>query len=116
MKSAFLAIAIMVMVTNLQAQTLSTSSFTVKIKVNCKEGNVTCENVIYNGISKKTGKTISLKGRTMHSKCADGVTPCHFQGYIFKSGTTSYTVMEDGELIVMRGTKLLLQERGKWEK
>lgn len=94
---------------------LETPSFVVKIDVRCAEGNVTCENVIYTGISRKTGKSISVKGRTMHSKCADGVTPCRFQGYTFDSGKINYTVYEDGELVVMNGDKTLVSEKGVWK-
>jgi hypothetical protein len=98
-----------------QFSVLETSSFIVKIEVRCPEGSVTCDNVIYTGTSKKNGKSISVKGRTMHSKCADGVTPCRFQGYTFDSGKINYTVLEEGELIVMNGDKTLVHEKGSWK-
>lgn len=97
------------------AGTLTTPSFTIEIKVNCAEGNVTCDNVTYVGTSKKTGKSIILRGKTKHSMCADGVTPCGFQGYEFKNGTTYYRLLEDGSLLVMQGKKVLLEEKGTWE-
>ncbi len=97
------------------AETLETPSFVIKIDVRCAEGNVTCDDVIYSGTSKKTQKSIVLRGRTMHSKCADGVTPCQFQGYLFTSGHARYTITQDGELIVMQGEKTLVQERGTWK-
>lgn len=93
---------------------LETPSFVVKIDVRCAEGNVTCEDVIYTGTSRKSGKSISVRGRTMHSKCADGVTPCRFQGYTFINGKINYTVYEDGELVVMNGSKTLVSEKGVW--
>ncbi|MDB5934973.1 MAG: hypothetical protein JWQ01_2317 [Massilia sp.] len=96
------------------AETLETPSFLITIEVRCAEGNVTCDDVRYLGTSKKTGKSITLRGRTMHSKCADGVTPCQFQGYVFTSGRSSYTVTQGGELIVMQGEKTLVQEKGTW--
>lgn len=94
---------------------LETPSFVVKIDVRCAEGNVTCEDVIYTGTSRKTGKSISVKGRTMHSKCADGVTPCRFQGYTFDHGKINYTVYDDGALVVMSGDKTLVSEKGAWK-
>ena len=98
------------------ASTLTTPSFVIQIKVNCAEGDVTCDNVIYVGTSKKTGKSIRLRGKTKHSMCADGVTPCQFQGYEFKNGTAYYRVLEDGSLLVMQGKKVLLEEKGNWER
>lgn len=97
------------------ASTLTTPSFIIQIKVNCAEGNITCDNVTYVGTSKKTRKSITLRGKTKHSMCADGVTPCQFQGYEFWNGTTYYQVMEDGRLLVMQGKKRLLDEKGKWD-
>jgi hypothetical protein len=97
-----------------QSSVLDTPSFTVKIDVHCPEGHVTCENVTYTGTSKKNGASISVKGRTMHAKCADGITPCSFQGYTFTSGKINYRVLEEGELIVMKGDKTLVDEKGTW--
>lgn len=97
------------------SSTLTTPSFIIKVQVNCAEGNVTCEDVTYVGTSKKTGKSITLRGKTKHSLCADGVTPCAFQGYEFISGKTYYRVLEDGRLLVMQGKKVLLEETGTWE-
>ncbi|WP_217363337.1 hypothetical protein [Duganella rivi] len=94
---------------------LETPSFIVKIDVRCAEGNVTCDDVIYTGTSRKTGKSISVKGRTMHSTCADGVTPCRFQGYTFYNGKINYTVFDDGTLVVMNGKKTLVSEKGEWK-
>jgi hypothetical protein len=94
---------------------LKTPSFLVKIDVRCAEGNVTCDDVIYTGTSRKTGRSIKVKGRTMHSTCADGVTPCRFQGYTFDNGKINYTVLEDGQLTVMNRDKILVNEKGVWE-
>lgn len=95
--------------------TFTTPSFIIQIRVNCAEGNVTCDKVIYVGTSKKTGKSIRLRGKTKHSMCADGVTPCQLQGYEFKNGTAYYRVLEDGSLLVMQGKKVLMEEKGTWQ-
>jgi succinylglutamate desuccinylase len=81
-------------------QTLETSGFTVKIVQQCEEGNVTCDDVRYTGTSKKTGKAIKLRGKTMHSMAADG--------------RVNYTVFADGRLVVTEGKKTLVNQRGKW--
>ena len=96
-------------------QTLETPGYTVKITQQCEEGNVTCDNVRYVGTSKKSGKAITLHGKTMHSKAADGVTPGAFQGYVFRSGRVSYTVFADGRLVVTEGKKTLVNQRGEWK-
>ncbi len=98
-----------------EALVLKTPSFVVKIDVRCAEGNVTCDDVVYTGTSRKTGKSIKVKGQTMHSTCADGVTPCQFQGYTFNNGRTNYTVLESGQLTVMSGGKTLMSEKGVWQ-
>lgn len=97
------------------ARTLTTPSFIVRIKVNCAEGNVTCNNVTYVGTSRKTGKSITLHGNTKHSMCADGITPCRFQGYEFWNGKTYYRVLDDGSLSVLQQNRTLLEERGSWK-
>ena len=96
------------------AQTLDTPGYKVTITQNCEEGNVTCDDVRYTGTSKKSGKAITLRGKTMHSTCRDGVTPCAFQGYVFRSGRVTYTVHADGRLVVTEGKKTLVNQRGTW--
>ena len=98
-----------------QARTLTTASFEVTIETRCEEGNVTCDDVSYTGVSRKTGKSISLKGSTHHSRCADGVTPCRFLGYVFRNGDINYVVTEEGLLVVSRKSKVLMQEAGNWK-
>lgn len=63
------------------ANTLTTANYVVTITSRCETGNVSCDNFSYHGVSKKTGKSIDLKGSTKHAMCADGVTPCQFLGY-----------------------------------
>lgn len=95
------------------ASIFETPSFIVKIEVHCPEGNVTCEDVSYTGTSKKSGKSIFLKGRTMHTRCVDG-TPCRFLGYTFSSGKVTYQIRDD-VLIVMNGDETLVSESGHWK-
>lgn len=96
-------------------QTLDTPSFKVKIEVQCDEGEVSCNKVLYTGTSKKSGQAITLKGMSLHTKCADGKTPCRFLGYQFKSGNILYQVFDEGILLVKNGDKVLVQENGTWQ-
>lgn len=116
MNLAALAALTMAASAHAQAQeTLETPGYTVKITQQCEEGNVTCNDVRYVGTSKKSGKAITLRGQTMHSTSADGVTPGAFQGYVFKSGRVTYTVFADGRLVVTEGKKTLVNQRGEWK-
>lgn len=99
----------------LAVEKLTTDSYVVTIESRCPEGNVTCDNVTCTGVHRKTGKSISLKGSTVHSTCADRVTPCRFLGYSFRNGDVKYAVWEGGQLVVTQGDKVLLQESGTWE-
>ena len=92
-----------------------TASFVILIDQRCPEGYVTCDDVKYVGTSKKTGKSITLIGSTVHSYGADGVTPTQFQGYLFKNGSIDYFVSEHGYLEVTKGEKVLLHEEGQWD-
>jgi hypothetical protein len=98
------------------AETLTTKQFRIEIQRNCAEGNVTCDRVSYRGKDLKTGKSIRLSGRTLHSLCADGVTPCQFLGYEFRNRNYRYIVTDSGLLRVYQGQKLLLSQQGTWDK
>jgi len=95
------------------AETLTTPSYVITIRENCGEGNVACDDVSCLAVSRKTGKSITLRGRTLHTACRDN-SPCRFLGYEFASGRTIYRVTEDGTLEVRRGGKMLVHEKGAW--
>lgn len=94
------------------AETLKTQNYNIKITRNCAEGNVTCNNVAYYGRNLKTGASVRLTGKTIHTTCADGVTPCRFLGYEFRNKQYLYRVTQNGELQVYQGNRLILEERG----
>ena len=116
MKIQLIATAMLIAASASHAETLDTPSFTIKIEAKCDQGNVTCDNVTYVGTSKKTGKSITLRGKTMHSICKDGVTPCRFLGWQFRNGSTKYIVTEGGQLTVTQVDKVLVNETGKWNR
>jgi hypothetical protein len=98
------------------AETLITKQFRIDIQRNCEEGNVTCDQVSYRGKDLKTGKSIQLSGKTIHTKCADGVTPCRFLGYEFRNRGYRYIVTDGGQLRIYQGQKLILSQSGDWER
>jgi len=89
------------------AETLTTPSFRVTITRHCPEGYVTCNDVTYDGSNLNTGASLRLRGKTVHTTCGDGVTPCRFLGYEFRNRDYRYVVLEDGRLQVYQGRKLL---------
>lgn len=97
------------------AQRLATQSFDITIQVRCAEGVVGCADVLYVGVHRQSGRSIRLVGRELHTRCADGVTPCRFLGYAFENGNTRYLVSDEGRLTVRQGDKVLVEERGVWQ-
>lgn len=96
------------------AETLRTENFNVEIERHCPEGTVVCNTVSYQGTNINSGASIRLTGRTVHTLCADGITPCRFIGYEFRNGDYRYVVTQDGNLRVSRNHTLLLEEAGTW--
>lgn len=64
--------------------------FDIDLKFHCPEGEVTCDDVDYDGINKKTGARLHLKGRVMSNP-----NSMNFQGYEFDNGKYSYTLTPD---------------------
>lgn len=93
---------------------LSTPRHIVVIVSTCPEGEVTCAKVIYTGIDKTTGASVTIEGSDWAAMCADGTTPCHHLGWQFKKGDTTYRVSDGGELVVLVRQKTVLVEQGKW--
>src|SRR3954468_12170398 len=60
-----------------------TRSYEVTITRVDDEGNVEDDSVTCHAVSKKSGKSMTLKGSTWHTYAADG-TPSRFLGYRFK--------------------------------
>lgn len=114
MKALFGVLLLLVAGASSAAQRLATESFDITIQARCPEGVVGCDDVLYVGVHRRSGRSIRLVGRELHTRCADGVTPCRFIGYAFDNGNTRYVVSEDGALIVRQGEKILLEERGAW--
>lgn len=97
-----------------KADTLVTEHYEVVITVNCDEHEISCADVTFDSKNFENGKSIQLKGKTLHSLCADDVTPCRFLGYLFKNGNIDYFVQQDGLLEVIQDKKILVSEWGEW--
>ncbi|RQW65174.1 hypothetical protein EES38_01335 [Vibrio viridaestus] len=98
-----------------QGAVLDTPNYIVDIELHCAEGNVSCDNVTYKGVSKRSSNQIILKGHTLHRSCSDGKTPCQFVGYEFVNGKVQYRVFETGLLQVKNNHGVtLIEEQGQW--
>jgi len=95
------------------AETLVTKTHTIELTSQCRENTHSCDNVIYKGISKRSGKTLKLKGRTIHEDCDED--ECALTGYSFNNGNTQYLVSIDGKLTVSQGINLILEQQGVWD-
>ena len=97
------------------AAVLVTEQFVIVVVERCPEGDVTCNNVSYTGINRKTGEAISLKGQAWVRMCADTVTPCEHVGWQFKSGEFTYRVRATPpSLEVERGGKTVIEQKVVW--
>ena len=97
------------------AETLDTDNFLIDIERRCGEGAVTCENVLFTIRPTGISTTQQYTGTTFHSTCADGVTPCQFQGYKFIADEVQYTIYSSGFLeITDKEGNPLLAEQGSW--
>ncbi|MCX7513818.1 hypothetical protein [Frateuria sp. STR12] len=96
------------------AGVLVTPGYAVVVAEQCAEGDVACADVVYTGVSRRTGASITLHGAAFSTTCADGTTPCRHLGWRFPHGTLVYTVTDDGALLVTRDGKLVLSQQGKW--
>src|SRR5712692_10363225 len=82
--------------------TYITENYEVTIIEHCAEDETFCRNVTYIGKSKKTGKSVKLKGSQTIRPCADGVTPCQMMGWEFFSGPYRYAITDSHSLWVTR--------------
>ena len=96
------------------AETLTTANYRITITHHCPEEHLTCQNVSYQSTHRHTGASVRLTGQTVHTPCADGVSPCRFIGYEFRQGNYRYFLTHD-ELQIYHGSQLLLVEKGTWD-
>lgn len=97
------------------AATLETRTYTVEITPLCGERVANCEQFAYAGTHNRNGSRLNMTGKPGLRACGPRENDCDQNGYQFYSGdNTSYFVGMDGWLIVTRGGKNVLRERGTW--
>ena len=94
---------------------LETKSHVVVLVEHCPEGDVACNDITYVGVSKKSGDSIRLKGKSVHSMGSDGVTPSRFLGYSFINGQTKYFIENDGTLSISQKGRVSTEQKGIWK-
>ncbi len=95
-----------------QAESLASPSYDVSIQSLCPEGYVSCDRLVLRGVHKPTGQRLHLKGRSVHGRCADGVTPCAYLGDRFEGRKQVYFFSAQGWLMVTdRSGRLRLREK-----
>lgn len=70
-----------------------TKTFDVYIHENCSEGELSCNDVTYHSVNRKTGQGISLKGSVINVKPS-----MDFAGYEFDNGGYQYIVLDKNQL------------------
>jgi hypothetical protein len=97
------------------AETLITPNYEIAVTWKCGEGYVSCDNIEFNVKNKTEGTSNTYIGKSNHSVCADGVTPCKFQGYEFNVGDLNYSLYMRGLIEVVNNTnEIVLSEKGEW--
>lgn len=90
----------------------STSDFTITLVNSCGDFYTICNKVKYLGLGNKSGKQITLEGKTIHP---EGSNKAH--GMVFSNGDVDYIVIFNPlELKVMQGNKMLIEQSGKWDR
>ena len=112
----YLVFALLLFSSFASAETLTTDNFIIEIERGCEEGVVTCDNIKFTYVLVGFDKKQTAIGKTVHTKCADGITPCRFQGYEFLDDGAKFFIYDSGVLEVTNseGHQLLL-EQGKWQ-
>jgi len=97
------------------AESLITPSYEIVVEWKCGEGYVSCDNIEFHVTNKVDQSSNTYIGKSNHSVCADGVTPCKFQGYEFDVGELNYSLYLRGLIeVVKNSNQVVLSEKGEW--
>lgn len=92
-------------------------NFSIEMEPQCAEGEVACSHIKFTITVPGAEKSSVIYGKSKYAMCADGVTPCRFQGYEFMSDGSRYFINSVGLLVVTdEQDNVLLTEVGKWPK
>ena len=109
-----LALALFFISCALHAEILTTPTYEIAVGA-CPEGYVSCSAVDFVVTNLATGATSTYQGKTRHSLCKDGVTPCQFLGYQFSGKDRKFTLSVNGSLeINYTDGKDCVFEQGQW--
>jgi hypothetical protein len=113
MKSIIIVV-ILLFTSHALAETLVTPSYKIEFG-GCGEGVVSCDEIDVVVTNRSSNAVSSYTGKTMHSLCNDGVTPCQFQGYQFPGNEGHFVIHADGTLEISgKSNQAILVEEGKW--
>jgi len=101
-----------------QAEVLVTPSAKATIVQQCVEGEVTCSKVKLELLELSSGSTVHAYGKTLHSTCSDGITPCAFQGWEFynRTGLAAIIITQSGTVTMLNSEgEVTFEESGKWK-
>ncbi len=70
-----------------------TKTFDIYIHENCSEGELSCQDVTYHSVNRKTGQGITLKGSVINVKPS-----MDFAGYEFDNGGYQYVLLDKNTL------------------
>jgi len=95
---------------------LHTPGFTITLTATCELGSFDCEDVHYQGTSRRSGKSLELHGKRLRN-CDNHKMTCAWAGYELKNEGTRYRIDESGALRVVRiaDGSVLVSEQGTWE-
>lgn len=111
----FTAVLLLLLSSFANADTLISPSYRFVLEQNCAEGEVSCATISGYLETKASGVKQNFTGETRHSLCADGVTPCRFQGYEVSAGGITYFLTDDGGIsIIAKDGTVTGSEQGQW--
>ena len=105
---ALASLAIPVAAIDAEAQGMySSKTYEFSIERRCEEGRVSCDNVLLEARNKKTSERLRIVGATHHSRCADGISPCRFIGYIFEKDGLRIFIDYQNIVVTRNGAEIL---------
>ena len=94
----------------LTGEIIETKSYKIEVTRRCPEGYISCDNVLFNVENKTSSSKFSAVGKTVHTTCKDGETPCRFLGYQFNQADEIYFVGLDWLRISNKGEEKMREQ------
>ncbi len=114
MKMKYILTLLLLVSFGVHAERLITPSYEIEIG-ECPEGYVSCDTIQFTVKDIKTGVISNYMGKTMHTTCEDGETPCRFLGYSFQGDRGHYFLSSYGTLVIDdQSGQAIMEEQGQW--